>query len=77
MAKPEKDTPELDALVTVEKPEPPKAITFRDKEYTYRTLILPGNRLLAVERGLVTVDGDDAVALAFFRKRPDFEQVRE
>ncbi|MEX5353653.1 hypothetical protein WCE02_20145 [Pseudomonas juntendi] len=76
MAKPEKDTPELDAPATVEKPEP-KAIIFRDKEYTYRTLILPGNRPLSVERGLVTVDGDDAVALAFFRKRPDFEPVRE
>ncbi|MCO7563917.1 hypothetical protein NJI34_05480 [Pseudomonas sp. S 311-6] len=77
MAKPEKDTPELAGPATVEKPEPLKPITFRDKEYTYRTLILPGNRPLSVERGLVTVDGDDAVALAFFRKRPDFEQVRE
>lgn len=77
MAKPEKDTPELDAPATVEKPEPPKAFTFRDKEYTSRTLILPGNRPLSVERGLVKVDGDDAVALAFFRKRQDFEPVRE
>lgn len=77
MAKPEKDTPELAAPLTVEKPEPPKSVTFRDKEYTYRTLILPGNRSLSVAQGQVTVDGDDAVAVAFLRKRPDFEQVRE
>lgn len=77
MAKPEKDTPQTAAPATVDKPEPPKPITFRDKEYTRRMLILPDQRSLTVERGQVTVDGDDAVALAFFRKRPDFEQVRE
>lgn len=77
MAKPEKDTPQAPVPDTAQKSEPPKSITFRDKEYTWRMLILPDKRSLTVERGQVTVEGDDALALAFFRKRPDFEQVRE
>lgn len=70
MSKPEKEGP-------AELPVPVKPITFRDLQYTSRTLILPDRRALAVTAKSITVEGNDSVAIAFFRKRSDFEQVRE
>lgn len=74
MAKPEQDAPAAGQVV---EPIPAKPITFYDKQYTSRTLILPDRRQMNVERRQVTVDADDAVAVAFFRKRGDFEQLQE
>ncbi|MCO7516421.1 hypothetical protein NJF44_15680 [Pseudomonas guariconensis] len=76
MAKPEKDTPADESMQVIE-PVPAKTITFRDKQYTSRSLILPDRRVLPVAQARVTVEGDDDVAIAFLRKRSDFEQVRE
>ena len=74
MAKPEQGAPEAgQAVETV----PAKPITFYDKQYTSRTLILPDRRQVSVERRLVKVEADDTVAVAFFRKRSDFEQLQE
>ncbi|MBH3358784.1 hypothetical protein [Pseudomonas guariconensis] len=74
MAKPEQDTPEAGQAV---ESVPAKPITFYDKQYTSRTLILPDRRQVSVERRRVTVEADDMVAVAFFRKRSDFEQLQE
>lgn len=74
MAKPEQDI--LDAG-QVDEPAPAKQATFYDKQYTSRTLILPDRRQVSVERRLVTVEAGDEVAIAFFRKRSDFEQLQE
>ncbi|MEG9622061.1 hypothetical protein [Pseudomonas guariconensis] len=74
MAKPEQDAPEAGQVV---ESVPVKPITFYDKQYASRTLILPDRRQVSVERRLVTVEADDTVAVAFFRKRSDFEQLQE
>lgn len=74
MAKPEQGAPEAGQAV---ESVPAKPITFYDKQYTSRTLILPDRRQVSVERRLVTVVADDTVAVAFFRKRSDFEQLQE
>lgn len=74
MAKPEQDTPEAGQAV---EPVPAKSITFFDMNYISRPLFLPDRRQLNVERRLVTVEADDTVAVAFFRKRNDFEQLQE
>lgn len=74
MAKPEQDAPEAGQAV---ESVPEKPITFYDKQYTSRTLILPDRRQVSVERRRVTVEADDMVAVAFFRKRNDFEQLQE
>lgn len=74
MAKPEQGAPEAGRVV---ESVPAKPITFYDKQYTSRTLILPDRRQVSVERRLVTVEADDTVAVAFFRKRSDFEQLQE
>lgn len=74
MAKPEQDA--SDAGLTVE-PVPAKPITFYDKQYASRTLILPDRRQLDVKGRKVEVEPDDKVALTFLRKRSDFEQLQE
>ena len=51
--------------------------TFRDKVYTSRVLILPGERQLPVAKGRVTVAADDADALAYLQKHADFEPLLE
>lgn len=76
MAKSERDVPVAEPVPAAE-PTPAQAATFRDKEYRSRMLVLPDWRVLLVERFQVTVEGDDAVAIAFLRKRPDFELVQE
>ena len=74
MAKPEQDAPEAGQAV---ESVPVKPITFFDMNYISRPLFLPDRRQLNVERRLVTVEADDTVAVAFFRKRSDFEQLQE
>ncbi len=74
MAKPDQDAPEVGQTV---EPVPAKPITFYDKQYTSRTLILPDRRLISVERRLVMIDAADTVAVSFFRKRSDFELLKE
>lgn len=74
MAKPEQDAPEAGQSV---ESVPVKPITFYDKQYTSRTLILPDRRQLDVKGRKVEVEPDDKVALAFLRKRSDFEPLQE
>lgn len=76
MAKSERDVPIAEPVSATE-PIPVQPTTFRDKEYRSRMLVLPDLRVLLVEQSQVTVEADDAVAIAFFRKRSDFAQERE
>lgn len=57
-------------------PEPTTPITFRDKVYTERILLMPDWRQLLVKGARVVVMGDDAAAITYLRKRPDFEQLQ-
>lgn len=50
-------------------------VTFHDQEYTRRKLILPEWVEVEVVQGKVTISGDDAVGLAYMRKRPDFKEA--
>ncbi|MFJ4055975.1 hypothetical protein ACIPZC_21300 [Pseudomonas sp. NPDC089743] len=77
MAKVEKEA--LDEVVgQVVTPEPISTtpITFRDKVYTERILLMPDWRQLLVKGARVVVMGDDAAAITYLRKRPDFEQLQ-
>ncbi|MCF5747483.1 MULTISPECIES: hypothetical protein [Pseudomonas syringae group] len=57
-------------------PEPAVAVrTYRDTLFTSRTLILPDDRTLAVAKGIVTAQADDAVALECLRAHPDLEPL--
>ncbi|MFP5426360.1 MAG: hypothetical protein ACLGJA_10955 [Gammaproteobacteria bacterium] len=58
-------------------PVPVTPVTFLDKQYKARTLILPDRRVMSVQQMKVTVASDDAAAIDFFRKRSDFERVQE
>lgn len=76
MAKAEKEVPaEGEGQVIAAEPVPAKPITFLDKEYSERILLLRDWRELRVKRARVTVQSDDVVAIAFLSKRPDFEQL--
>ncbi|ROL86117.1 hypothetical protein [Pseudomonas chlororaphis] len=52
-------------------------ITYRDKIYTSRTLILSAERTLLVAKGVVTVSASDAVALKYLKENAEFEQLKE
>jgi hypothetical protein len=52
-------------------------VTYRDKVYTSRTLILPKGRELAVVKGVVTVSTSDAGALQYLKENAEFEQLQE
>ncbi|MBN3862078.1 hypothetical protein HCU66_07525 [Pseudomonas frederiksbergensis] len=52
-------------------------VTYRDKVYTSRTLIMPEGRTLAVARGRVTVTKADTHAVAFLDQQADFELIAE
>lgn len=58
---------------TVASIEPVKALVFRDKEFTSRTLILAEGRTVQVVRGLV--EATDPELLSFLRARSSFEPV--
>ncbi|WP_024674077.1 hypothetical protein [Pseudomonas syringae] len=49
--------------------------TYRDRLYTSRTLILPDGRTLAVAKGIVTAQADDAVAVQCLSTHPDLETL--
>ena len=78
MAKAEKEPlAEIVGQEIATEPVPAKPITFRDKVYTERILFMPDWRHLQVKRAQVVVKEDDTAAIAFLRKRPDFEQQPE
>ncbi|EKT4457373.1 hypothetical protein QEM35_003531 [Pseudomonas putida] len=52
----------------------PAAVTYRDKTYTSRVLIL-GKRELKVAGGQLQVEEGDAEALAYLDARADFERL--
>ncbi|WP_236645210.1 hypothetical protein [Pseudomonas sp. RIT288] len=52
-------------------------VTFRDKHYTSRTVVLPDGRTLAVAKNKVTVDSADDVALRTLKAHAEFEQLKE
>lgn len=56
-------------------PQPSKAVTFIDQEYSRRTLVLPDWLVLEVVQGQVTLAGDDAPGLAYMRNRRDFKEA--
>lgn len=51
-------------------------LTFRDKVYTSRTLIIPGTgRTLAVARGVVEVSVSDEPAVSYLKANEEFAQA--
>ena len=75
MAKAEKEAPAEGAGQQVNAvSDPVQPVTFRDKDYKERVLLMPNFRELRVTGARVVVMGDDSEAIAFLRKRPDFEQ---
>ena len=54
---------------------PVTVVTYRDKVFTSRTLILPDARTLAVAKGIATAQADDTVALEYLRAHPDLEPL--
>ncbi|EJM94735.1 hypothetical protein [Pseudomonas sp. GM67] len=61
--------------------QPPAAdllLTFRDKVYTSRTLIIPKtNRTLSVAKGVVEVSASDEQALTYLKANVEFEPLKE
>jgi len=55
----------------------PMTVTFRDKLYTSRTVVLPDGRTLAVVKNKVTVDSADDMALKTLKAHAEFEQLKE
>ncbi|MBK5299733.1 MULTISPECIES: hypothetical protein [Gammaproteobacteria] len=53
-------------------------LTFRDKVYTSRTLIIPGSaRTLLVAKGCVEVSVSDEQAIAYLKAHPEIEPPKE
>lgn len=52
-------------------------VTYRDKVFTSRTLILPNDATLAVAKGAATVPASDSEAVAFLDAHADFEKAQE
>jgi len=52
-------------------------MTFRDKVYTSRTLILPDDSTRAVTKGRVTVTAIDVQALGYLQSNGEFEPYPE
>ncbi|RON26586.1 hypothetical protein [Pseudomonas lini] len=53
-------------------------LTFRDKVYTSRTLIIPGSdRMLSVAKGCVEVSVSDEQAIAYLKAHPEIEPPKE
>lgn len=57
--------------------EPVSTVSFRDTLYTSRTLILPGQRTLAVAKGRAIVEANDLAALDYLKANPEFEPLAE
>lgn len=56
---------------------PVSTVSFRDTLYTSRTLILPGQRTLAVAKGRAVVAADDQTALDYLKAHSEFEPLVE
>lgn len=56
---------------------PVSTVSFRDTLYTSRTLILPGQRTLAVAKGRAIVEANDLAALDYLKANPEFEPLAE
>ena len=55
-----------------------RLLTFRDKVYTSRTLIIPGSdRTLSVAKGRVEVSVSDEQAVAYLKAHPELEPLKE
>ncbi|MFJ7106746.1 hypothetical protein ACIQU2_03780 [Pseudomonas sp. NPDC098740] len=53
-------------------------LTFRDKVYTSRTLIIPdSDRTLLVAKGRVEVSVSDEQAVAYLKAHPELEPLKE
>lgn len=52
-------------------------VTYRDKVFTSRTLILPSGAALAIAKGAATVPASDTDAVAFLDTHADFEKAQE
>lgn len=53
-------------------------LTFRDKVYTSRTLIIPGiARTLLVAKGQIEVSVSDEQAIAYLKGHPEIEPPKE
>jgi hypothetical protein len=53
-------------------------LTFRDKVYMSRTLIIPdGGRTLSVAKGLVEVSVSDEQAVAYLKSHPELAPLKE
>jgi hypothetical protein len=54
------------------------SLTFRDKIYTSRTLIIPKtNRTLPVAKGVIEVSVSDEQAVSYLKANPEFEPFKE
>lgn len=51
--------------------------TFRDKAYTSRVLIMPGDRQLTVAKARIEVGTNDKAAMDYLKAHPDFELMAE
>jgi hypothetical protein len=59
-------------------PTAPELLTFRDKVYTSRTLIIPETeRTLPVNKGMVEVSVSDTDAVKFLKANEEFELLKE
>ncbi|MGX0889269.1 hypothetical protein AB7M22_001277 [Pseudomonas sp. ADAK2 TE3594] len=57
---------------------PDLLLTFRDKVYTSRTLIMPdSDRTLSVAKGCVEVSVSDEQAVAYLKGHPELEPLKE
>ena len=75
MAKLESPVTEEPVVVT---PVPDRLLTFGDKVFTSRTLIVPGtDRTLSVEKGVVKVHSSDAQAVSLLKANAEFHLVKE
>ena len=52
-------------------------MSYRDKAFTSRSLVMPGGRLLQVSKGRVSVKVIDAQARAYLDAHPDLEPLPE
>lgn len=77
MAKFQEEPVELEQSIAPRITSASAEVTYRDKVYTSRTLIMPEGRTLAVARGRVTVTKADTQAVAFLDQLADFELIAE
>lgn len=77
MAKPQEDQPLQEQTATTSSPALTLTMTFRDTVYTSRTLILPGDRTLAIAKGMVSVSTTDDAALKYLNAHVEFEPLKE